>query len=134
MTSSAELIPAVPLPPFMRAGTLRLDAGWLEFRLIDGSQHLRAPVGELHSVARAVTGIHVWHKDQRYRFALGREGGPTGRARATDMWFGALQPIVGSPPAGVVVSPPWPMWAWVLGCCAAVLGILVVGVGLTLIV
>lgn len=133
-SSHAYLLPPIPLTMAMKPGQLQLARGRLTFT----SGHdvlLDAPVEELHSLATAVMGMHVWHGSKRYRFALGRRDARalTPRAdgsalRAPDQlddaaapavvaaaWMGALGPLVASAPPGLRVRRPWPRWAWLVG-------------------
>lgn len=118
----------------MKAGQLQLARGRLTFT----SGHdvlLDASVGDLHSVAMAVMGLHVWHGTKRYRFALGRRDAraltpkadgsalrmpdqlddAAGPAVVAQAWVDALGPLVGTAPAGLRVRTPWPRWAWLMG-------------------
>jgi hypothetical protein len=119
--SHAELLPAVPFTMMMKSGELRLAGDRLRFAT-DDEVLLDAPLDELHSLAPAVIGIHIWHADKRFRFALGyrdrRTGGTDDVAALTSMWLDILLPLIGVPPAGVTVRKPWPRWAWVLGVIA----------------
>lgn len=134
VSSHAYLLPPIPLTMAMKPGQLQLARGRLTFTsgvdvLLD------APVSELHSPAAAVMGMHIWHKDKRYRFALGRRDAraltPRSDGAAVTMpghlddsagpavlgaaWIATLTPLVGSPRAGLRVRAPWPRWAWMLG-------------------
>ena len=134
VSSHAYLLPPIPLTMAMKAGQLQLARGRLTFT----SGHdvlLDAPVNQLHSLAVAVMGLHVWHGAKRYRFALGRrdaraltpkaDGGAlrtpdhlddaAGPAIVAQAWVNALGPLVGQAPTGLRVRAPWPRWAWLLG-------------------
>lgn len=140
VSSQADLLPAIPLAIMMKSGRLRLANDRLRFVTTDHDVVLDAPVSELHSVATAVVGLHVWHDEKRYRFALGARGaapvkqkasktaaGPTSRVLndrgelddhsgtkvLAAAWVAALAPLVGSPPSGLQVRSPWPRWAWI---------------------
>ena len=128
VASPADLVARVPVAIFIKSGELRLADDRLRFTVSPDEVLLDSPVAELHSVARAVTGIHVWHSDRRLRFAFGK-----GNERA-DAWVAALAPLVGRPPSGTHVRPPWPMWAWVLSLVGVLVAILAVGVGFASIV
>lgn len=123
VVSPADLLARVPVAMLVKSGELRLADDRLRFTVPPGKVLLDAPVSELHSVARAVTGIHVWHNDKRLRFAFGK-----GNDRA-DAWVAALVPLVGRPPSGTHVRAPWPMWAWVLSLVGAIVVILAVAAG-----
>jgi hypothetical protein len=122
VTSRADLLPPIPLTVMMKSGELRLAAGRLRFTTKQHDLLLDAPVAELHSLAPAVIGIHLWHADKRYRFALGnrdrRAGAVDDVAALTAMWIAALQPLIGPVPAGLTVRKPWPRWAWMAGIVA----------------
>lgn len=134
VSSHAYLLAPIPLTMAMKPGQLQLARGRLTFT----SGHdvlLDAPVGELHSPAIAVMGLHVWHGTKRYRFALGRRDAravtpkadgtamrtpdhlddAAGPAVVAQAWMDALGPLVGTAPAGLRVRAPWPRWAWMLG-------------------
>jgi hypothetical protein len=114
VTSPAELLAALPITAFMKAGDLRLAGGRLTFTTEMGEVLLDAPLDELHSVAAAATGIHLWNKRKRLRFAF------RGAHRdVAALWTSTLTPLVGVPPAGLRVPPPWPKLAWTF----AVIGI-----------
>jgi hypothetical protein len=117
VTSPAELLTRIPVTTFMKAGDLRLANHRLTFITVTGEVVLDAPISELHSVAPAATGIHVWHGHRCLRFAFRRES-----RQFAAMWLSVLTPIVGSPPPGLRVPAPWPKWAWLL----AVVGFTVV--------
>ncbi|MCU1368804.1 MAG: hypothetical protein JWN39_4443 [Ilumatobacteraceae bacterium] len=121
VASAADLLPAVPFTVMMKTGELYLSGGRLRFT-VGVDVRLDAPVAELHSLAPAVMGIHIWHGPKRYRFALGNRDrrSPLAEqsAAVTAMWMDALQPLVGSAPAGVTVRTPWPRWAWILSVVA----------------
>ena len=114
VTTPAELLTRVPVTTFMKAGDLRLANHRLTFITSVGEVVLDAPLNEMHSVAPAATGIHIWHGDRCLRFAFRREA-----RQFAAMWLATLSPVVGSPPPGLRVAAPWPKWAWLL----AVVGI-----------
>ncbi len=127
VSSTAQLVPAVPLPPLVKVGLLSLGAGRLRFTTPDGTSVLDAPVGELHSVSRSAMGVTLYHRDRKLRFALRGDGiaAPT-----PESWVASLRSVVGEPPADVTVRAPWPRWAWV----AALTGVVVALLGLVTIV
>lgn len=144
--SAASLTGRVPITLFMKDGTLALNDGRLSFatRRRTVFDH---PVGECHSLAASgVVGFHVWHADRCYKlvpeytavheFTAGSDAvnlavnaGRIGKALDVDrrmkdarsQWFGVLEPLVGSPPAGVKVRKPWPTWALWLAIVAVTL-------------
>lgn len=113
VTSPAELLTRIPVTTLTKAGELRLAGERLTFVTSVGEVLLDASVDELHSVAPAATGMHVWRADQCFRFGF---RGENRHFAAT--WIATLTPLVGSPPVGLRVGAPWPKWAWML----AVLG------------
>jgi hypothetical protein len=124
MATPAQVLPRVPVTLLMKPGELRLAEGRLTFRVGADEPVLDAPVAELHSVALAVTGMHVWHGPRQWRFVFPRAVTTApGRAQArrdppndtAARWVDVLQPIVGDPPVGVRVGAPWPRWAWTAG-------------------
>ena len=119
------MLGTVPVMFLMKSGELRLDGGRLRFTAEDGSSPLDAPVGELHSVAKSMMGIQVWHGSQRFRFAFTRSnrGKPPAEIREiADSWVRLLEPVEGTPPPDVSIRAPWAMWMWGV----AILGILLV--------
>ena len=121
VASAADLLPAVPFTVMMKSGELYLSGGRLRFTMgVDVL--LDAPVAELHSLAPAAIGIHIWHGAKRYRFALGsrdrRSPIAERSAAVTSMWMVALGPLIGPVPPGVTVRKPWPRWAWMLSVVA----------------
>ena len=105
----------------MKSGELYLSGDHLRFTT-GTDVLLDAPVDELHSMSPAVIGIHIWHGEKRFRFALGnrdRRSPAAEQSRAvTEMWMAALQPLIGVAPAGLTVRKPWPRWAWMVGVFA----------------
>lgn len=132
-STTASMLRKVPITATTIDGVLTLDDGRLSFATRRRT-YFDHPVGEFHSVAPAAhVGFHLWHGERRYRFVPGPElvsgvntGGTAldlaaGVAQATaaqrrmrdarDHWLHVLGPLVGSPPPGVTVRPPWPTWA-----------------------
>ncbi len=121
VASPADLLATIPIAQIVKSGDLRLADGRLSFTSPGGLVLLDAPVEELHSVAKAAIGIHVWHRDKRFRFSFGKEN-PT----RADSWVNTLAPMVGSAPAGQKVRRPWPAWAWLASLIGTVVGLLAV--------
>ncbi|MCU1393425.1 MAG: hypothetical protein JWM34_1853 [Ilumatobacteraceae bacterium] len=120
--SQADLLPPIPLTMMMKSGELRLAGQRLRFTDTKHELLVDAPVAELHSLERAVIGIHIWHGPKRYRFALGSRDRRTQSIAEveaiTEEWITILQPLIGTPPAGLTVRKPWPRWAWMLSVVA----------------
>jgi len=150
-TTPASLLRAVPISTFMRDGTLRLADGRLSFATRRDVVFDHA-VSECHSVARAAaTGFHVWHADRCYKLIpeytpvpsldganaaveIAVNLGRISQARAADRmmrssrdaWVELLEPLVGRPPAGARVRPPWPTWAIMLSVVGVALVIIAI--------
>lgn len=136
--SSAELLRAIPITVFNMAGTLDLRDGKLLFINSKARAVFEHPVGELHSLAFSLaTGLHIWHGARRYRIVPNSQpmllstnlvgDNPAAKlvASAADVrrgraemarridgasnWIAVLTPLVGEPPPGVKVRPPWGM-------------------------
>ncbi|HEY4333194.1 MAG TPA: hypothetical protein VGM78_11515 [Ilumatobacteraceae bacterium] len=116
VASPADLLATIPVAPLVKSGDLKLADGRLTFTSPGGVVMLDAPVAEVHSVAKAATGIHLWHHRTRFRFAFGKAN-PT----RADSWVSTLTPVMGQPPAGLRVRRPWPSWAWV----ASMIGVVI---------
>jgi hypothetical protein len=123
VSSTAQLVPAVPIPPLAKAGLLSLSGDRLRFTTPEGGAVLDALVGELHSVSRSAMGVTLYHGDRKLRFAMRGDGiaAPT-----PDSWVEALRAVVGEPPAGLHVRAPWPTWAWVAALSGVIVAILAV--------
>ena len=129
----------LPITLTMTDGILTLTDGRLTFAT-KRTTRFDHPIGEFHSVAPAAkVGFHVWHASRCYKFVPGHEivsavnsgndlvdvaanVGQLSRAIAADQrmrdqrdqWVELLRPLVGSPPPGLRVRPPWPTWALML--------------------
>lgn len=148
--TEAARLATVPIWLLALSGTLRLADGRLSFRtrsktLVD------APLSEIHSVAENAFGLVSWQGETQHRFTFGRPASArlysnnlalaaralpktfsdTRTASAnTSSWLFRLEPLVGFPPPGVVVPPPWPKWKTWLTITGGVIGTLVVIGGL----
>lgn len=122
VSSRADLLPAVPFTVMMKPGRLRLADGRLRFTSKDHELILDAPLGELHSASQAAIGIHVWHGQKRYRFAVGnrdRHAGPVDDVKLlASTWVAALETRIGTAPPGLTIRKPWPRWGWLVGVLA----------------
>ena len=122
IASRADLLPPIPFTVMMKPGQLRLADGRLRFTSKQHELLLDAPVAELHSVSQAAIGIHVWHGEKRFRFALGnrdrRAGAVDDVTALAASWVATLQPLIGNRPTGLTVRKPWPRWAWMVGILA----------------
>ncbi|CAB4896956.1 unannotated protein [freshwater metagenome] len=125
LTTHAELLAKVPVATFIKSGDLRLANDRLSFTTIGGEVLLDAPIDEIHSVAPAAVGLHLWHGSRCLRFAF-RES----RDLAAS-WITTLTPLVSAPPSTLRVPPPWPKWAWMLTVVAVTAMLVVAIIALT---
>ena len=152
-----QRFPHCPVTFTQQSGTLRLAGRRLTFTRSRGRQVFDGDLGDFHSFAPCYAGLgfHLWQGRHRYVLVFQRYGVPplgslglVGLALSIEatrqagknlpksladarLWQHTLAPLITSrPPQGVQVRPPLSTPKYWAAVCGAVLGIVIVGLGL----